>query len=53
MQAKAIDLESHIESKAPAFDKDSSDFLPPSFTLTFFEKSNKLLNVFFSLISER
>ena len=47
MHAKAIDLESHIESKAPAFDKDSSDFLPPSFTLTFLEKSSKLLKVFF------
>ena len=53
MHAKAIDLESHIESKAPAFDKDSSDFFPPNLTLTFFEKSNKFLNVFFSLISER
>ena len=35
MHAKAIDLESHIESKAPAFDKDSSDFFPPNLTLTF------------------
>ena len=49
----AIDLDSHIESKAPAFDKDSKDFLPPNLTLTFFEKSNKSLNEFFSLISHR